>query len=89
MTALMWPISFMENDPCKYVQRLQWNPSIMDTVETQHFVSYSEVSLTRTSGIFPVGMVLRELAVEYNMAALSELSKLSFAVCWQGRLRRG
>ena len=41
---------------------------------TQHFARYSEVSLTRTSGIFPLGMVLHNPAVEYNMAAFSELS---------------
>ena len=38
------------------------------------------------SGIFPVGVVLRNPAVEYNVAAFSELS---FAACWQGRLSRG
>ena len=42
--------------------------------DPHHFVRYSEVSLTRTSGIFPIGMVLRNPAVEYNMAAFSELS---------------
>ena len=26
---------------------LQWNPSITDTIGTQHFVRYSEVSLTQ------------------------------------------
>ena len=26
---------------------LQWNPSIMDTIGHQHFVPYSEVSLTQ------------------------------------------
>ena len=26
--------------------RLEWNPSITDTIGTQHFVSYGEVSLT-------------------------------------------
>ena len=26
---------------------IQWNPSIMDTIGTQHFVHYSEVSLTQ------------------------------------------
>ena len=38
------------------------------------------------SGIFPVGVVLRSPAAEYNVAAFSELS---FAVRWQGRLSRG
>ena len=37
------------------------------------------------SGIFPVGVVLRNPAVEYNMAAFSELF---FAARWQGRLSR-
>ena len=37
------------------------------------------------SVIFPVGVVLRNPAVEYNVAAFSELS---FAVRWQGRLSR-
>ena len=36
--------------------------------------------------VTPVGVVLRNPAVEYNVAAFSELS---FAVCWQGRLSRG
>ena len=66
---------------------IQWNPSGTDTIGTQHFFRYSEVSLTRgASGIFPVGVVLCNPAVEYNMAAFSELS---FAVRWQGRLSRG
>ena len=34
------------------------------------------------TGIFPVGVVLRNPAVEYNMTAFSELS---FAVRWQGK----
>ena len=38
------------------------------------------------SGIFPVGVVLCNPAVEYNVAAFSELS---FAARWQGRLSRG
>ena len=38
------------------------------------------------SGIFPVGVVLRNPAVEYNVAAFSELS---YAARWQGRLSRG
>ena len=31
---------------------LQWNPSIMDTVGEQHFVCYSEVSLTQGLPIY-------------------------------------
>ena len=47
----------------------------MDTIGTQHFVRYSEVSLnSEASSIFLVGVVLRNLAVEYNVAAFSELS---------------
>ena len=38
------------------------------------------------SGIFPVGVVLHNQAVEYNVAAFSELS---FPARWQGRLSRG
>jgi len=34
---------------------IQWNLFIMDTIGNQHFVHYSEVSLTRASSIFPVG----------------------------------
>ena len=54
---------------------VQWNPSIMDTIGTQYFVHYSEVSLTQglPSGIFPVGVVPHNPAVEYNVAAFSEL----------------
>ena len=60
----------------------------MDTIGTQRFVRYSEVSLYNSgaSGTFPVGVVLRNLAVEYNVAVFSELS---FAVPWQVRLSRG
>ena len=67
---------------------VQWNPSITDTFGDQHFVCYSEVSQCNSgaSGIFPVGVVLRNPAVEFNVAAFSELS---FAVRWQGRLSRG
>ena len=38
------------------------------------------------SDIFPVGVVLRNSAVECNVAVISELS---FAVNWQERLSRG
>ena len=38
---------------------IQWNSSITDAIGNQHFVSYSEVSLTSgVSGIFPVGVVI-------------------------------
>ena len=56
---------------------VRWNPPIRDTIGNQHFVPYSELS-----GL-PVDVVLRNLAVEYNVAPFSELS---FAVRWQGRL---
>ena len=68
---------------------VQWNPSITVTIGTQHFVRYSEVRgvpNSGASGIFPVGVVLHNPAVEHNVAAFSELS---FAVRWQGRLSRG
>ena len=47
---------------------------------------YRGVPNLGASGIFLVGVVLRNPAVEYNVAAFSELS---FAVRWQGRLSRG
>jgi len=56
-------------------------------IENKHFVPYSEVSLTQgLLGIFLVGMVLCNGAVELNVATLSELS---VTVCWQERLSRG
>ena len=55
-------------------------PPYNGAIGIQHFVRYNEVSL------IPVGVVLRNPAVEYNVAAFSELS---FAVRWQGRLSRG
>ena len=36
--------------------------------------------------MFPVGVVLRNPAIVYNVA---EFSELSFAVRWQGKLSRG
>ena len=44
------------------------------------------IARRQVSSIFPVGMVLHNPAVEYNVAAFSELS---FAARWQGRLSRG
>ena len=62
-------------------------PSLADTIGNKHFVPYSEVSLTQgLLGIFLVGMVLCNRAVELNVAAFS---KLSLAVRWQERLSRG
>ena len=47
----------------------------MDAIGTQHFVRYSKMSLNSgASGIFPVGVVLCNRAVEYNVAVFSELS---------------
>ena len=65
---------------------IQWNHSITDTIGNQYLVPYSEVSLTQGLTLFPVGVVLRNRAVEHNVAAFSELS---FVVRWQGRLSRG
>ena len=59
---------------------IQWNPTIIDTTGTQDFVRYSEVSLSQG---LSVGVVLCNPAVEYSVAAFSELS---FAECWQGGL---
>ena len=70
-----------------HAKGIQWNPSITDTFGDQHFVPlYRGVPNSGASGIFPVGVVLRIPAVEYNVAAFSELS---FAARWQGRLSRG
>ena len=55
----------------------------VETLYSRHYwpgtnilVLYSEVSLTQyiTSGIFPAGVVLRNQAVEHNVATFSELS---------------
>ena len=55
----------------------------MDTVDKQYFVPYSEVSVTRgASGIFLIGVVLHNTAVEHNKAMFTELS---LAVQWQGQ----
>ena len=37
------------------------------------------------SGIFPVGVVLRNLAIEYKVVTISEFS---FAVRWQGKAKQ-
>jgi len=53
----------------------------------KHFVPYCEVSLTqRLLGIFLVGVVLCNWAVELNVATFPQLS---LAVHWQERLSRG
>ena len=53
---------------------LQWNPSIMDTIGTQYFVHYREISPTQGFPVYSVGVVLHNPAVEHNVAAFSELS---------------
>ena len=53
---------------------IQWNPSIADTIWNQPFVCYSKVSLT--SGVFLVGVVLCNQAVEHNVAMFSEFPLL-------------
>ena len=58
---------------------LQWNPSIADTIGTNNFVLYEEMFLIQG---LPVGLILGNRAVEYNMATFSELS---LAVRWQGQ----
>ena len=62
---------------------IQWNPSITDTLGTNIF---SLIANSGASGIFLVGVVLRNQDVEHNVAAFFEIS---FALCWQGRLSRG
>ena len=60
--------------PLSHLALIQWNLSIMDTIGDQHFVHYSGcVPNSGASGIFPVGVVLRIRAVEYNVFAFSEL----------------
>ena len=67
------------NECVVFWKEVQWNSSITDTIGNQHFVLYSELS-----GLL-VDVLLRNLAVEYNVAPFSELS---FAVRWQGRLKQ-
>ena len=52
---------------------IQWNPSITDTIGTQYFVCYSKVSLTQGFRYIS-GRRGTAWAVEYNIAAFSELS---------------
>ena len=50
---------------------VEWNSSMADTIWDQHFVRYSEVSPNSgASGIFPVGMVMRNRDVEHNVATI-------------------
>ena len=59
----------------------------MDTVGNQHFDPNSGgVPNSGASGIFPIGVVLCNGAVEHNVAVFLELS---FAARWWERLRRG
>ena len=58
-------------------------PSIVDTIRTNNFVHYSEVSLTQ--GLYISSRhSLRHTAVEHNVATFSELS---LAVRWQAEHR--
>ena len=61
-------------------------PPITDTIETQHFVPYSEVSLTQGLLYISGRRGVRNPAVDNNVAAFFELY---FAVRWQRRLSRG
>ena len=72
-------------DPPLHLAYIQWNPSIMNTLGTQNFVRYNEVSLSRGFR-YIFGRRGMNRAVEQNVAAFSELS---FAVRRQGMLRRG
>ena len=67
------------NECVVFWKEVQWNSSITDTIGNQHFVLYSELS-----GLL-VDVVLRNPAVEYNVAPFSELS---LAVRWQGGLKQ-
>ena len=60
-----------------YYNRHHWEPTFCPL--------YQGIPNSGASGIL-VGVVLCNPAVEYNIAAFSELS---FAVYWQGRLSRG
>ena len=65
--------------------QVQWNPSVTDTFGDQHFVRYSEVSPTQELPVlFPVGIVLRNLAVEGfhpTLVILSHLHKYGYCPC--------
>ena len=41
---------------------IQWNPSITDTIGTQHFVRYSEVSLTQGLPVYFRYCIIRLLS---------------------------
>ena len=58
----------------------------MDTIGNQNFARNSKVSLTKGFRHISGRRGMRNRAVERNVAAFSELS---FAVRWQGMLRRG
>ena len=63
--------------------RLQWNCSITDTIGNQHFVTYSEVSLTArcpASGIFLEG----EISV-IRLLSKTWLHFKSFPLLYAGR----
>ena len=62
---------------------VQWKPSITETIGKQLLTL---IVNSGASGIFPVGVVLRNCAVEHNVAVFLGLS---FAVRWEGALSRG
>ena len=92
-----WATSSDDNSPTESVlpqakrsryviKSLLWysgTPSRVDTIGSNNFVHYSEVSLTQR---LPVGIVLYCRAFEHNVGTFSELF---LAVRWQGRLSRG
>ena len=59
-----------------------------DTIGNQHFVPYSGgIPNSGASGIFPVGVVLHNPAVEYNVAAFSELSFVVYMLAGKAKQR--
>ena len=92
-----WATSSDDNSPTESVlpqakrsryviKSLLWysgTPSRVDTIGSNNFVRYSEVSLTQR---LLVGVVLYYRAVEHNVGTFSEFF---LAVRWQGRLSRG
>ena len=52
---------------------IQWNPSITDTIGKQNLVRYSEVSLTRVSGVYSLGVVYEIGPVSMEVPFVSKL----------------
>ena len=46
-TGILRPLPIQE-----YMYSIQWNPFITDTIGTQHYVRYSEVSLTQRLPVY-------------------------------------